>query len=153
RARARNYGIQRLLIGVTAGGTIDRLVLGQDDATPYGMLIPELRALEAYTHAMQTGPRVSIQPAADELVMAPGSHGLARGVHWIPHIGVAYSRPDGASYQDPLEFAPIGTTIQSLIALCGAVLDDDKPDFTLFVRVPSTGEALDTQLLTTLKSQ
>jgi hypothetical protein len=153
QARARNYAVDHLLIGMTARGTIDRLVLGQDDAKPYGLHVPELRALEAYAQEVQTGSRVSIQPGADELGMALVAQALARAVHWTPHIGVSYSRPDGASYQDPLEFAPIGVTIQSLIALCGGVRDDDRPDFTLYVRVPSTGEALDSQLLGTLRQQ
>lgn len=151
QARARNYAVDHLLIGMTVSGTIDRLVLGQDDAKPYGLHVPELAALDAYAQQVQTGPRVSIQPGADELGMALVAQGLARAVHWTPHIAVSYSRPDGASYQDPLEFAPIGVTIQSLIALCGGVRDDDHPDFTLYVRVPSTGDALDAQLLASLK--
>ena len=153
QARARNYAVDHLLIGMTARATIDRLVLGQDDAKPYGLHVPELHALEDYAQQVETGPRVSIQPGADELGMALVAQGLARAVHWTPHIAVYYSRPDGASYQDPLEFAPIGATIQSLIALCGGVRDDDHPDFTLFVRVPSTGDALDAQLLADIKAQ
>ncbi len=153
QARARNYAVDHLLIGMTAAGIIDRLVLGQDDAKPYGLHVPELAALQAYAQQAQTGPRVSIQPGADELGMALVAHGLARAVHWTPHVAVYYSRPDGASYQDPLEFAPVGVTIESLISLCGAVRDDDHPDFTLYVRVPSTGGPLDAKLLADLKER
>lgn len=153
RARARNYAIDRLLIGMTANGTIDRLVIGQDDAKPYGLHVRELDALESYAALVKTGSRVSIQPGADELGMTLVAQALARGAHWTPHIAVAYSRPDGASYQDPLEFAPIGVTVQSLIALAGGVRDDEHPDFTLYVRVPKTGDALDDELLASLREQ
>lgn len=151
QARARNYGADHLLIGMAAQGTIDRLVLGQDDAKPYGLHIPELNALQSYVAQENAGSRVSIQPGADELGMALVAQALARDAHWRPRIAVAYSRPDGASYQDPLEFAPIGTTVESLISLVGGVRDDEHPDFTLYVRVPKTGEELDASLLAALQ--
>jgi Protein of unknown function (DUF4127) len=150
QARARNYGIDRLLIGMTAGHTIDRLVLGQDDAKPYGLHVPEINALQEYVDAENAGSNVSIQPGADELGMTLVAQALARGAHWTPHVAVMYSRPDGASYQDPLEFAPIGVTVERLIALAGGVLDDDHPDLTLYIRVPKTGDRLDAQLLANL---
>jgi hypothetical protein len=65
---------------------------------------------------------------------------LARQAAYVPHVRVVYSRADGATVSDPLEFAPIGTTIADLIRACGGV-SDDRGELTLYVRVPATTAA------------
>ncbi len=150
-ARARDYGADRLLIDKTAAGTIDRLVLGQDDAKPYGLHVPEVQALQGALDAAGVGPRASIQPGADELGMALVAHALSLAARWQPRIGVHFSTPQGASYQDPLEYTTVGTTIDRLIALCGAVRDDANPQIELYVHLPDTG-ALDDAFVTAMRS-
>ncbi len=142
-ARRRDYGIDRALIDLVRKGSVDDLVLGQDDAKPYGMHVLEYQALDAYARARGLGERVAIEPGADELGMAFVARALARGVHWHPRVAVVYSTPDGSAYQDPLEYAPIGTTIARLIARCGGRLVQSAPDVTLYVHLPATGTALD----------
>lgn len=151
QTRARNYGVDRLLIDRARAGSIDRLVLGQDDAKPYGLHVPEVQALQAYVSASDLGARVSIEPGADELGMALVARALALDAHWRPRIAVHYSTPAGAAYQDPLEFAPIGATIDQLIALCGAVRDEAAPEVDLYVHVPATGAALDDAFLRAIR--
>lgn len=146
QTRTRNYSVDHLLVDMAKAETIDRLVLGQDDAKPFGLHVKDLNALQAHVSEVGASGAVSIEPGADELGMALVARVLARKAHWTPRIALVYSRPDGAAYQDPLEFAPLGTTIQNLIALCGGVRDDANPDFTLVVRVPHTGDALDAAL-------
>jgi hypothetical protein len=152
QSRARDYAIDRLLLDKARAGTIDRLVLGQDDAKPYGLHVPEVQALQAYLDANDLAARVSIEPGADELGMALVAHALTREGHWTPRIGVHYSTPEGASYQDPLEFTAIGATIDRLIVLCGGTHDDATPDVALYVRVPQTNAALDAAFLTSIRS-
>jgi hypothetical protein len=152
QTRARNYAVDRLLLDKARSGAIDRLVLGQDDAKPYGLHVPEVQALQAYLDVNDLGSRVSIEPGADELGMAMVAHALARDANWVPHISVQYSTPEGAAYQDPLEYTPIGTTIDRLIALCGGTHDDSAPDIALFVRVPQTGPALDDAFLAAIRA-
>ncbi len=143
QTRARNYAVDRVLLDKARAGSIDRLVLGQDDAKPYGLHVPEVQALQVYLDANDLANRVSIEPGADELGMALVAHALTRDAHWMPRVAVHYSTPQGASYQDPLEYTPIGMTIDRLITLCGGANDDTRPDIALYVRVPDTGEALD----------
>jgi Protein of unknown function (DUF4127) len=138
QTRARDYGVDQLLIDQVRAKSIDRLVLGQDDAKPYGLHVPEVQALQAGLDASDLGNRASIEPGADELGMALVAHALASDAHWTPRIAVQYSTLQGASYQDPLEYAPIGITIDRLIALCGGVRDDAAPDIVLFVHVPES---------------
>ncbi len=145
-ARARNYGIDRLLLDDAQAGRIDRLVLGQDDAGPVGLHVREVRSLQAIAAAGARSDAVSIEPGADELGMALIARALARDAKWTPRVGVQYSTPSGAQYQDPLEYAPISKTIESLIELCGGVRDDARPDIVLAVHLPDTA-ALDEPFL------
>jgi len=141
--RARNLAVDRILLRMTAAGTIDRLVLGQDDAGPVGLHVPDVRLLQAELAAQALQDRVSIEPGADELGIALVAHAIARRARWMPRIAVHYSTPQGALYQDPIEYAPISTAIDALIRLCGGVRDDDHPDIALYVRVPQTSAAQD----------
>ena len=137
--RARNYAVDRYLIDLAGDGVIDRLVLGQDDAGPVGLHVREVAALESA--AAPLGDRASVEPGADELGMVLVAAELARSARWVPRIAVRYSRPEGGSVQDPLEFAPVDRTINALIRLSGGVRDDARPDVVLFVRVPGSDDA------------
>ncbi|MGC1381581.1 MAG: DUF4127 family protein [Candidatus Baltobacteraceae bacterium] len=141
--RARNLAIDRLLLKLTANGTIDRLVLGQDDAGPVGLHVREVRLLQDEAAAAQLGERASIEPGADELGTALIAHAIARTAKWTPRVAVRYSTPGGAAYQDPIEFAPISNAIDALIGVAGGVRDEGRPEIVLYVRVPKTSAAQD----------
>ncbi|PZR59446.1 MAG: hypothetical protein DLM50_01595 [Candidatus Meridianibacter frigidus] len=145
--RLRNYQADQFLLRLAAGDAIDRLVLGQDDAGPVGLHVREVRALQETAGQLELGGRVSIEPGADELAMALVARALAARVRWTPKISVRYSEPDGASTNDPLEFAPVSVAISSLIDLCGAVTNDVNPDIILYVRVPKSSRQGDAELL------
>ncbi len=149
--RARNRRVDRLILHLTAQGTLNRVVLGQDDAGLVGMHIPDILQLQATMVQLGLGSRASIEPGTDELGMALVAHALARGIGWRPRIAVRYSTPDGASFQDPLEFAPIGPTIASLINVCGGREVRQRADITLFVRLPHAGKARDSRLIARLR--
>jgi hypothetical protein len=150
--RQRNYGADLRIIALVANGTLDRGVLGQDDAGPVGLHVKEVLALENAVAADGIAEKMSVEPGTDELGIALVANALARGARWTPHIAVRYSTPDGGNYQDPLEYAPIATTINALVHLCGGVRDDARPDITLYVRVPKTPAALDDALLQAIGS-
>jgi hypothetical protein len=137
-SRARDLAVGRLLLKMTATGTIDRLVLGQDDAGPVGLHVPEVALLQAELEAHGLQDRASIEPGADELGMALVANAIARAAGWRPRVAVRYSTPSGALYQDPIEYAPVSTAIDALIRVCGAVRDDANPEIVLYVRVPGT---------------
>lgn len=142
--RARNLAVDRTLIAQTQAGQIDRLILGQDDAGPFGLHVREVALLRADAGASQA---ISIEPGADELGMAMIAARLAAAARWSPRIAVRYSTPLGAQTQDPLEFAPVSEPIARLIAACGARIDDDNPDIVLYVRVPGTTASQDAAFL------
>jgi hypothetical protein len=141
--RRRNLDVDRTLIAMRASGTLDRLVLGQDDAGPVGLHVGEVALLQREAAAAGVDPLPAIEPGADELGMALLSGAIARGARWEPRIAVRYSRPEGGAYVDPLEFAPVADAIDGLIALCGGKLVSGDPDIVLSVRVPQTSAAQD----------
>lgn len=148
--RGRNLAVDRLLLKLTANGTIDRLVLGQDDAGPVGLHVRDVALLQQDRASLNLGDRASIEPGADELSSALVAHAIALAAHWTPRISVAYSTPSGASYQDPIEYAPISTAINALIRVTGGVRDDDRPEIVLFVRVPGSTPEQDGALMTAM---
>ncbi|MDQ2872202.1 MAG: DUF4127 family protein [Candidatus Eremiobacteraeota bacterium] len=145
--RTRNLEIDLKILQMTAAGTMDTTALGQDDAGPVGLHLKDVRALQAEVAQLGIADRTAIEPGADELGMAMIAQALDRGIGWTPRVTVRYSMPDGATYHDPLEFAPIAVAIDGLIRLCGGVHDDAAPDLTLYVRVPQTDAAHDAALL------
>jgi Protein of unknown function (DUF4127) len=151
KARQRDRDVDLAALSLVANGTIDRIVIGQDDAGPVGLHIKDVRALKQAVATLRIGNRASIEPGADELGIALVAHALARSIGWTPRVAVGYSTPGGASTQDPLEYAPIHVTIDALVRLCGGVRDDRHPDVILYVRVPYTSAEQDNRLLDTLK--
>ena len=75
--------------------------------------------------------------------MALVARSLARAAAWTPRVGVRYSTPGGASYQDPIEYAPVDGAIAALVRVSGGIRDDDRPDIVLYVRVPNTSSSQD----------
>lgn len=149
--RVRDLAVDRLLVRKAARGRIDRLVLGQDDAGPVGLDVPERAELLESVARAGAGDRVAIEPGADELGMALVAHALARAIGWRPRIAVHYSTPNGANAQDPLEYAPISTAIHRLIGLCRGVEDETNPEIVLYVRVPGTTRAQDDALVEAMR--
>ncbi|MBV9408481.1 MAG: DUF4127 family protein, partial [Candidatus Eremiobacteraeota bacterium] len=95
-------------------------------------------------------------PGADELAMVLVSAALAHEAKTVPRVRVIYSRPDGGTVNDPLEFAPIATTIADLIRSCGGrqVAEvGDPSDIDLFVRVPGTNDAQEKAFVGTIDTR
>jgi hypothetical protein len=141
--RARDRDVDLDVLRDDATGAFDRAVLGQDDAGPVGLHIADLTALRAYaTRAMPYG-RWAIEPGTDELGMVLVAAALVREAGLVPRVRVIYSRSDGDTAQDPLEFVPVATTIAAVIASCGGVeaTPSAPADVDLFVRVPHTSDA------------
>jgi hypothetical protein len=144
QTRARNRDVDLYAIDLTAEGDFDRLILGQDDAGPVGLHLRDLASLRARVARLGIARRASIEPGADELAMVLVAAALAHYAAYVPHVRVIYSRTDGGTINDPLEFAPIDVTVNDIIRACGGVRDDAAGDLDLFVRVagtPATDEA------------
>lgn len=151
--RERNRSVDLAALQLVADGTLDRIIIGQDDAGPVGLHVKDVRALKQAVARLGIGDRTSIEPGADELGLVLVARALTRRIGWTPRVAVRYSMPNGALTQDPLEYAPVHVTIDALVRRCGGVRDDSQPDFTLYVRVPGTSPTQDDRLLGELRSQ
>jgi hypothetical protein len=138
--RARDRDVDLFALRVAAEGGFDRIVLGQDDAGPAGLHLHDLDALRAFASRWLPPARASIEPGADELALVLVSAALASEARIVPRLRVVYSRADGGSVNDPLEFAPIATTIADVTRSTGARFAGpaEQADIDLFVRVPGT---------------
>lgn len=141
--RARNLNVDLRAIDLARTGAADALVLGQDDAGPYGLHIKDVHALQASAQNVQN---VAIEPGADELGMAMVAHALAREAHWTPTVSVQYYPANGGTINDPLEYAPIDVAVGSLVTLCGAQRVQGQADVDLFIRAPGASAADDAAL-------
>ena len=136
--RRRNLDVDLFALQLTAEGGFDRLVLGQDDAGPQGLHLADLAALRAAQRRFQISGRTSIEPGADELAMVLEAAAFAGRIGWTPRVGVVWSRPDAPSLNDPLEYAPLENTVDSIVRATGSVPDDVQPEIALFVRAAGT---------------
>jgi Protein of unknown function (DUF4127) len=150
--RDRDRDVDAAALSLVADRTIDRFVLGQDDAGPVGLHVKDVRALQSTVQQLRVADRASIEPGADELGLVLVAHAIARSIRWTPRVAVVYSRAGGGQTQDPLEYAPIDVTINALVRLAGGLRDDEHPDLTLFVRVPHTTQLQDAELLRSLRA-
>lgn len=142
--RARDRDVDLFALRTAAEGGFDRIVLGQDDAGPVGLHLRDLAVLRAFAARWLPPSRASIEPGADELAMALVAAALAREAQVLPRVHVVYSRAGGGALADPIEYAPVATTIAELIRTCGAVDVTGSPgaaDIVLYVRVPDTSDA------------
>jgi len=141
--RTRDRCVDLFALQLVAEHSFDRLILGQDDAGPVGLHLRDLAALRGYLDRWGLNARASIEPGADELAMALVGAALAHQAAFMPRVRVVYSRTGGGSLQDPLEFAPIDTTVDALIGTSGGRRADEAvdPDIDLFVRLPGTSAA------------
>lgn len=137
--RSRNLDVDVFALQLLAENGFDRFVLGQDDAGPVGLHLHDLASLRAFVSRWGLERRASIEPGADELAMALTSAAIARQAAFVPSINVVYSRADGGTVNDPLEFAPIDGTVDQLIRTSGAVrAHGPGADIDVFVRVAGT---------------
>lgn len=140
--RARNLAVDEWALQLAAEGGFDRIVIGQDDAGPTGLHLKDVAKLESDARAFGLHEIGSIEPGADELGMVMLARAFARGANWTPRVAVTYSRSDGGTFNDRLEYVPIDVTIGQIVDACGAVRDDSpNADIDLYVRVPATTDA------------
>ncbi|MFQ3586636.1 MAG: DUF4127 family protein, partial [Fimbriimonadaceae bacterium] len=136
--RARNHEIQRLLIRMTRSGTFDYLILGQDDAQPFGPHIPEQRALARYIAAQGVQNKVYQCEGIDQHANVLVSRALLRRNGWTPRVRIVYSDPAGRHKIANYESKNVENSLRDQILASGArpAINPDEYDYTLYVNTP-----------------
>lgn len=90
-ARSRNHSIQRVLVQMAAQNVFDYLILGQDDAQPYGPHISETIKLRSIVEGVGIGGKVYFCEGVDQLANVLLSRALLRQNKWVPRVRIVYS--------------------------------------------------------------
>ena len=140
-ARARDHELQRMLIQLTARGTFDYLVLGQDDAKPHGPHIPETASLKKLVDSFSIGGRVYFCEGIDQLSNVLVSRALLRAAEWTPRVRFVYSDPAGRLKVADYESKSVEASLRDQVVASGArpMGFDNSYDYTIFLNTPSPG--------------
>ncbi|MBZ2195014.1 DUF4127 family protein [Occultella gossypii] len=119
-ARARNHEINREMIQAAAAGTIDFLVLGQDDASEFGPHRAEKEQLAALIAELGVGDRVKIYPGADVLGALLTAKLVVERLGVDPSVAVEWSRTPGTEWTAPYQDIPYNDLVDEYITTLGA---------------------------------
>ena len=153
--RRRNSAVQRALVTLAGQGQIDYLVIGQDDARPYGPHVGETRQLQQIAEREAAKDRTYFCEGIDQLSNVLLSRSLLVQSRWTPKVRVVWSDADRAKQFAPFESKPIEDSLRDQLLAAGAVPGtDDDFDYSLYVNVPNPdkdkfaqfGEALGSEL-------
>ncbi|HEX6501327.1 MAG TPA: DUF4127 family protein [Micromonosporaceae bacterium] len=135
-ARRRNHDVNEQMVRWVADGTIDDLVLGEDDTAPYGLERAERVQLQQLAADLGVTDRVQIFPGADEIdALLVARYALNR-LHVHPSVAVEYGGVDGGAWTPPLEDVPFAENITRHLAALGLRPAGDG-DVHLLVNTPA----------------
>lgn len=143
RVRERNHAINRQAVVLVADGSIDFLLLLQEDSAPQGLHRTEQRALEDLVRRHGVEDRVLLSPGTDEGALTL----LARAAlddHQPPLIQPVFSHAATAELPAPYEDRPYRETLELQVRAAGATLG--ALGIALLVNTPTRyyGDHLDT---------
>lgn len=138
QTRARNHRLQQRLIKLVQGGALDYLVLGQDDAQPYGPHIPETERLRASVHSLGVGGKVYLCEGIDQLSNVLTSRALLKAAGWMPRVRILYSDDLGKKRIADYESKSVEASLRDQILASGArpMAVDGEYDYALYLNVP-----------------
>lgn len=141
--RARNAALVERALGLVADGTIDRLVLPQDDTAEFGFNIAERRRLERRVVELGLDQRVAIYPGADEVMHTlcarmvgalEGAAPLSFHLHCSDPVHVGSLR---ALYED----RPLLAAVASQVAAVGGRIAARPEDADVILAIHTSGPA------------
>jgi hypothetical protein len=137
-ARKRNHTVQRALVEAAAKGQIDYLVIGQDDAKPYGPHIPETERLRTLVKRQHAERNVYFCEGIDQHASILVSRALTRRAGWMPRVRVVYSDPAGRKQYANFESKPIEESLADQIVASGAQVAEEgtEYDYSLYLNTP-----------------
>lgn len=153
--RRRDHAIQKDLISAAAKGQIDYLVIGQDDAKPFGPHIPETETLRGLVRQKKAAERVYFCEGIDQHASILVSRALLKRQDWVPRVRIVYSDPFGAKAYANYESKPIERSLEDQIVASGAAvaLPGGQYDYSLYLNTPHRRKSTFDQWLTDLKTE
>jgi hypothetical protein len=154
-ARKRDHALQRDLIEAAASRKIDYLVIGQDDAKPYGPHISEGERLRRLVQKRKAESRVYFCEGIDQHASVLLSRALLDREGWVPRVRVVYSDPAGRKKYASYESKPIEDSLREQIEASGAAVagEGGQYDYNLYLNTPDRRRETFDQWLSDLKSE
>jgi hypothetical protein len=137
--RARNLNVQLELVRMTADGTFDYLMLGQDDASPVGPHIRETEQLHRDVDDRGIQSKVYFCEGIDQQSNVLVSRALLREAGFVPYVKVVYSDEDGKKVYASFEAQPLERSVEDQLFASGArPADPNGPyDYALYLNTPN----------------
>jgi hypothetical protein len=137
--RERNYLLQGHLLAMVKNGTLDYLILGQDDAKEFGPHVSERNLLMSTVVKNDLDSKVFFCEGIDQLSNVLVSRAILRSGAQTPRVRIIYSDPATANSIAPYESQPIRKSLEAQIFASGArpAVDGGEFDYTLFVNTPN----------------
>lgn len=137
-ARQRNQGVQEELIRMTKRGSLDYLILGQDDAQTEGPQISEGRVLRELVAAEKARDKVYFCEGIDQHANVLVSRAMLAQVGYVPKIRMVFADPLGTTVTPAYETQPLSISIKEQVTASGAMITNkvDDADYTLYVNTP-----------------
>lgn len=134
---ATNLWLGEQLMSLTETGVLHHVVLGQDDAQPYGMANMTKRALQTKADEHAADDRITITRGTDEIAATVLARFAAEQSAFKPRIYVRYSWPGAAQLVMPYMPSSVEQTVIEKIALVKGiqVKSPEEADFILYIHI------------------
>ena len=136
--RLRNVYVQSGLLRMVADKSIDYMIMGQDDARPFGPHVAENKALQRRAEALGIGDSVFFCEGIDQHANVLVSRALLAEAGWTPTVRIVTSDDDGLDRYASFESKPLRDSLRDQLLASGArpAGADDEYDYTLFLNTP-----------------
>jgi len=154
KTRKRDHTIQRQLVEMTRESAIDFLVIGQDDAQPFGPHVAETAELRHLVRQSDLNWKVYFCEGVDQDSSVLLSRALLKEASWTPRVRIVYSDEAGKNLHANFESIKIEESLSEQLLASGArpVGPDGIYDYTLYLNTPKRREAPFHEFLEQLKS-
>jgi len=125
--RSNDLFNEELIQFVTEEGMND-LVIGQDDAHPYGLPNYNRTNVPVYTEALDTHPPIYTSQGADELGTLAAARIYTRKKAWKPRVKVMYGTPAMKEYILPFVPLTLEEIVREKLSLANCVQTDVQKD-------------------------
>lgn len=141
--RLRNVYVQSALLRMVADKGIDYMVMGQDDARPFGPHVGENVALKRRTDILGINDSVFFCEGIDQHANVLVSRALLAQAGWTPVVRVVTSDDDGLNRYASYESKPLRESLRDQLLASGAhpAGPTDEYDYTLYLNTPKRSEA------------
>ncbi|MDQ4121873.1 MAG: DUF4127 family protein [Acidobacteriota bacterium] len=137
--RRRNLQVNYAMLDLAKTGSVDKLLLLQDDAHPFGLHRRDQKALlERISKLGLSAEQAALYNGADEGANVLLSRVVLKKARFKPRVRVVYSSEAGRSHLGDFEDQPIETSVTRQLETSGAeiVANVDSADYTLYVNAP-----------------